>query len=244
MPKFNSAYFQAQILKNQIAVDVAVADNTRYNADVAATIPSTDVSENSIFITAAVMTTTTWPTSPASGDYLVDASGGGTFSSATKVLRKYNGSNWSSTTGLTSLQGVVFSSTSGSQVSDTGYNTDGSAVLTILSAASILDCSGVGGLKIFDVATSGDATPKSAGRYFNRIANQNILYDVAYGITDGTYTKVSPVEGQSQLSSSGYRYYNSSASKWEKVTYTTHVHTENTAASYTQNATTSASSYT
>jgi hypothetical protein len=213
MPKFNSAYFQTQILKNQIAVDVAVADITRNNnPEVAATIPTTDVSENSIFITANVMLTTTWPTSPASGDYLVDASGGSF--GGTKVLRKYNGSNWSANTGLTSLQGVVFSSSSNTLVAGTAYNTNGSAVLTILSAASILDCSGVGGPKIFNVAASGVATPTTSGRYFNRVANQNILYNVANGVTDGTYTKITPVDGQSQLSSSGYRYYSSSASKW------------------------------
>lgn len=226
MPKFNSAYFQTQILKNQIAVDVAVANNTRNNdAEVAATIPTTDVSENSIFITAAVMTTTTWPSSPVTGTYLVDASGG---FPGTKILRKYDGTSWSATTtGLTSLQGVVFSSSSGSQVANTGYKTNGSAVLTILSAASILDCSGVGGPKIFDVNADGVATPKSSGRYFNRVANQNILYNVAYGVTDGTYTKISPVEGQSQLSNTlGYVYYNSDADRlrWENATYTSHVH--------------------
>jgi hypothetical protein len=209
MPKFNSAYFQNQILKNQIAVDVAVANENRFtNPDIGATIPSTDVSENSIFITAGVITTTTWPTSPASNDYLVDASGG---FSGTKTLRKYNGSNWSATTGLTNLQGVVFSSTSNSLVAGDAYNTNGSAALTKLAAASILDCSGQ--VKIFDVNSSGVSTPKSAGRYFNRQATSTVLYNVDNGVTNGTYTKITNT-GAYQLASSNGKYYGFNGTTW------------------------------
>ena len=42
-----------------------------------------------------------------------------------------------------------------------------------IAAASILDCSGQ--VKIFDVASSGVSTPKSAGRYFNRIINSSVF---------------------------------------------------------------------
>ena len=211
MPKFNSDYFQTQILKNQIAVDVAVANENRFtNPDIAATIPTTDVSENSIFITAGVITTATWPTSPASGDYLVDASGG---FSGTKTLRKYNGSNWSANTGLTNLQGVVFSSTSNSLVAGDAYKTTG-ATLTKLAAASILDCSGVGGPKIFDVAASGVSTPKSAGRYFNLEATSTVLYNVTYGVTDGSYSKIENNNARQLASDGNYYVYSSSGPSW------------------------------
>ena len=211
MSRFNSAYFQNQILKNQIAVDVAVANENRFtNPDIGATIPTTDVSENSIFITAGVIITATWPTSPASGDYLVDASGG---FSGTKTLRKYNGSNWSANTGLTNLQGVVFSSSSNALVAGDAYKTNGSAALTKLAAASILDCSGVGGPKIFDVASSGVSTPKSAGRYFNRIDTSTVLYNVDNGVTDGTYSKITNT-GARQLASSNGKYYGFNGTTW------------------------------
>jgi len=206
MVQFNAIYFQSQILKNQVNSQVTQANLVRNNStSVAATIPTTDVSENCIFITAAVKTASdnnTWPTPAVTGDYLVDASGG---FSGTKILRKYNGTIWSSTTGLTDLSGVIFSSTSDALVANNGYKTNGSAVLTKLAATSICDCSAQ--TKIFDVASTGVATPKSAGRYFNLQANSTVLYNVAYGVTDGSYTKLSNSAGSQQLTSAGTTFY-------------------------------------
>jgi hypothetical protein len=205
MVQFNANYFQSQILKNQVNSQVTQANLVRNNStSVAATIPTTDVSENCIFITAAAKTASdnnTWP-SAVTGTYLVDASGG---FSGTKVLRKYDGSVWSTTTGLIDLEGVIFSSTSDALVANTGYTTNGSAVLTKLNATTICDCSGQ--TKIFDVASNGVATPKSAGRYFNLTEDSTVLYDVAYGVTDGSYTKLSNSAGSQQLTSDGTTFY-------------------------------------
>ena len=89
MPKFNSAYFQTQILKNQIAVDVSVADNTRNNdAEVAATAKNVNTSNNYTIITAQAYTTAGRPTAAAAGNgtYYIDTT--------TTELLQSDGTNW------------------------------------------------------------------------------------------------------------------------------------------------------
>ena len=220
MPKFNSAYFQAQILKNQIAVDVAVADNTRNNnAEVAATAKAVNTSNNYTIITATAGTAASRPTAaPAnSGAYYV--------ATDTSILSTSNGSSWSTVNN----DYVIFSPSSATAYANTAYTTNGSGVLAQYTTTSTRIKTGSTTGRIFDVS-DGTGNPVVAvpeGRHFSSAAAPAAaLYLVGPGVTDGTFTTITPVEGQSQLSTLGYLYYNSATGKtqWEKVTYTTHVH--------------------
>jgi len=209
MPKFNSAYFQTQILKNQIAVDVAVADNTRIGEDTAA-VSNIDISgsPNSVsfpFVSAQVYASA--PTVTALNTYYIN-------SSESNKLYKSTGIAWS-TTGLTSLNGVIFSSDSNATYAGKMYRTNGSAVLAAVTTGTFH----VGAYDAFNstnylfTVTSGTAVVKSAGRYLNLATSPTALFNIAYGVTDGTYTAVTNTIGARQLTSGGY-YYCDGATSW------------------------------
>lgn len=237
MPKFNSAYFQTQILKNQIAVDVAVADNTRNNnAEVAATAKAVNTSNNYTIITATAGTAASRPTAaPAnSGAYYV--------ATDTSILSTSNGSSWSTVNN----DYVIFSPSSATAYANTAYTTNGSGVLAQYTTTSTRIKTGSTTGRIFDVG-GGTGNPVVAvpeGRHFSSATAPVALYLVGPGVTDGTFTTITPVEGQSQLSDIlGYLYYSTSATRWLTAN-AAHTHVENTTVGYTQNASTAAPTYT
>lgn len=204
MPKFNSAYFQAQILKSQITVDVAVADNTRSaNVDVAA-LNNIDISGSpgsATFPFVSAQVNASAPTVTAVNTYYINSNDG--------KLYKSNGSAWV-TTGLTSLNGVIFSSDSNATYAGKMYRTNASAVLAAVTTGTfhVGAYDALNSTNYLFTVTNGAAVVKSAGRYLNLSTSPTALFNVAYGVTDGTYTVVSNTPGARQLTSSGYYYFN------------------------------------
>jgi len=207
MPKFNSAYFQAQILKNQIAVDVAVADNTRNNnADVAATI---DVSSNQfIYITATADTTANKPTAAAAGNgtYYIDTT--------LNTLNLVTEGAW----GTVNSNRVIFTNSSNSSYANKAYTTNGTGVLATYTSTTYKLKTNT--TQLFSVTTSNNVSAVSAGRYFvqgssgeTATVDATDLLNIAYDVTDGTYTTITETKGSRQLSTSGYLY--SSSTHWQ-----------------------------
>lgn len=217
MPKFNSAYFQAQILKNQIAVDVAVANRTRIGEDTLA-ISTIDISgfPNSTtfpFVLAQVYSSA--PTVTAANTYYIN--------STTTTLYKSDGSSWS-TTGLTSLNGVIFSSDSNATYANKMYRTNASAVLSAVSTGTYH----VGAYDAFNstnylfTVTNGAAVVKSAGRYLNLATSPEKLFNIASTVTNGTYTQVTNTPGARQLvdlATDSYYYFDHVNNIWAKLPF-------------------------
>jgi len=210
MPKFNSAYFQAQILKSQIAVDVAVADNTRNNSiDVAATI---DVSANSFFyITSQANITANKPTAAAAGNgtYYIDTT--------LNTLNLVTTGSWETV----NSNRVIFTNSSDASYANKAYTTNSSGELTHYTSATYKLKTNT--TQLFSVASTTPYTVSvvSSGRYFVQnttglptTVNATDLLDVGLNVTNGTYTTVTETIGSRQLSTtSGYLY--SSGTVWQ-----------------------------
>lgn len=207
MPKFNSAYFQTQILKNQIAVDVAVANNTRINEDTAATI---DVSANSfLYITATADIAASRPTAAATnnGAYYV--------ATDTSVLSTSNGSSWSTV----NSERVIFTNSSNASYANKAYTTNGSGVLSAYTLTTHKLKTNT--TQLFSITTSNNVSAVPPGRYFVQgtsglpaTIDATDLLNIAYDVTNGTYTTVTELKGDRQLSSTnGYLY--SSGTVWQ-----------------------------
>jgi len=204
MPTFNSAYFQAQILKTQITSNVFTADVERVNSsDGAATI---DVSMN-VFLYINAQSGSTTPTASAdnSGNYFIN-----TASSAT--LYRSNSATWATV----NSNRVIFNPTSNASYANKAYTTSGGGVLTQYTSATYKLKTNT--LQLFSVASTTPYTVSavSSGRYFVQDASglpTNIdatdLLDVGLDVTDGTYTTVLETRGSRQLTTtSGYLYSN------------------------------------
>lgn len=228
MPKFNSAYFQTQILKNQIAVDVAVANNTRFNEDVAASLATT-VEGTTINAPSGNHLSTV---ATAINQFII--------STNSKLYRSTGaGVNWVAATNTTNY--VLDASSNATNANKAYTVTGGDGTLSAITSGRFKSTNNT---VLYTCAAGGDVTVVSAGRYFNHASAPTELLNVAYGVTDGTYTTITAVQGQSQLSNTlGYLYYNSTASRWLSAN-AAHTHVENTAGTYSQNATTNGPTYT
>jgi len=225
MPTFNSAYFQAQILKNQITSNVAVADNTR----------STDVDAAASLATTVTGTTVN---APSGNSASAVPSAVGVYIIATDQSDKLYVSNGTSAGNweLAANANYVLDSSSSATYANKAWSTVDGVRTAIISGRFRSTNNTV----LYTCAAGGAVTVVSAGRYlntYNEVTNE--LLNVAYGVTDGTYTTIAPVEGQSQLSNTlGYLYYNSNVGslRWEKVTYTSHIHLSTGAEADTEDA--------
>jgi hypothetical protein len=207
MSRFNSAYFQNQILKNQIAADVSVANNTRINEDTLAVsnidISGSPGSASYPFVSAQVYASA--PTVTATNTYYIN-------STESNKLYKSDGSSWI-TTGLTGLNGVIFSSNSAATYAGKMYRTNDSAVLAAVTTGTfhVGAYDALNSTNYLFTVTNGTAVVKSAGRFLNLSTSPTYLYNIAYGVTDGTYTAVPNTPGARQFvdtTTDSYYYYN------------------------------------
>jgi hypothetical protein len=210
MSRFNSAYFQNQILKNQIAANVAVANNTRIGEDTPA-VSDIDISgspNNSDYPFVSAQVYASPPTVTAIYTYYIDSSD--------NKLYKSNGSSWV-TTGLTSLNGVIFSSDSNTTYAGKMYRTNGSAVLAAVTTGTfhVGAYDALNSTNYLFTVTNGAAVVKSAGRFLNLQTSPTALFNIAYGVTNGTYTAVPNTPGARQFVDAGTdSYYYCDGTNW------------------------------
>lgn len=216
---FNSAYFQAQILKNQLSVNVSVANNTRIGDNTAAVFDTEATVVQGTTINALAVATATVPPTVA-GTYAVSTNDGTLYlANATPA--------WAVDT---TNNNFVFNSSSAAAVAGKAYSS-ATGVLTAITSRRLASTDTVSIL--YNCDAGGAVTVASEGRYFNNtlVALPSRLYNVASGVTTGAYTTISPIDGQSQLSTSGTLYFNNATTRWETAPFTS------TLASYTTTAT-------
>jgi hypothetical protein len=207
----NSAYFQARLFKTQIASYVFTADVER----------STDVDGAASLATTVVGTTVNAPSGISTSAV---PSAVGVYIIATDQSDKLYVSDGTAAGDWVAADNgnYVLDSSSNATYANKAWSTQ-SGVRTAITSGRFKSTNNT---VLYTCAAGGAVTVASTGRYFNHAEVPTELLQVAVGVTNGTYTTITPVEGQSQLSSAGYLYYNAAAGKtqWEKVTYTSHVH--------------------
>ena len=206
MPKFNSAYFQTQFLKNQIAVDVSVADNTRNNdAEVAASLATT--------------VTGTTINAPSGNSSSSVPSAVGVYIIATDQSDKLYVSNGTSAGNWQAANNgnYVLDSSSNATYANKAWSTS-SGTRTAITSGRFQSTNNT---VLYTCAAGGAVTVVSAGRYFNHASAPTALLNVAYGVTDGTYTVISNTPGARQFvdTTDSYFYYDSVNSVWSLLPF-------------------------
>ena len=199
MPKFNSAYFQAQILKNQIAVDVAVADNTRIGADTPASLA---VTVDGIIINA-----------PSGNHVTTEATAANQFIISTANSKLYKSTDVGITWAFAENGNYVFDASSNATYANKAWSTVNGVLSSIQSKRFVSKNNVV----LYTCAVNGAVTVVSAGRYFNKDSDPDKLFNVAYCVTNGTYTVVPNTPGARQFvdtTTDSYFYYDSENDIW------------------------------
>lgn len=206
MPKFNSAYFQTQILKNQIAVDVAVANNTRFNEDTAASLATT-VEGTTINAPSGNHLSTV---ATAVNQFII--------STNSKLYRSTAaGVNWVVATNTTNY--VLDASSNATNANKAYTVTSGDGTLSAITSGRFKSTNNT---VLYTCAAGGAVTVVSDGRYFNHASAPTELLNVAYGVTDGTYTVISNTPGARQFvdtTTDSYFYYDSINSVWSLLPF-------------------------
>ena len=205
MSKFNSAYFQAQILKNQIAADVSVANNTRINEDTAASLATT--------VTGITVKVTT-------GDHNAAASANGLYLISTGNTKLYVSA--ALTWGLAPTGKYVFDASSNATYAGRAYDITTNVALADGQRITSGRFQSTNNTVLYTCAAGGLVTVVSAGRYFNHASAPTALLNVASGVTDGTYTVISNTPGARQFvdtTPDSYFYYDSVNSVWSLLPF-------------------------
>lgn len=209
MPKFNSAYFQTQILKNQIAADVAVADNTRFNEDTAASLSE------------AVEGTTI--NAPSGNHTSTVATGADQFIISSNKLYKSTATGvfWEVATDGTNY--VLDASSNATNANKAYTVTGGDGTLSAITSGRFKSTNNN---VLYTCGTEGLVTVVSPGRYFNWYGEDPApteLLNVAYGVTNGTYTLLKNIPGARQLAANGenssYYYYDGENGIWSELQF-------------------------
>ena len=134
---------------------------------------------SNIFIVRTVLTSQNGiPSGGSNGDYSIHT--------GTGALYLNSGGSW----GTVNNSSVFISYLSNATYNNKVYTTDGSGVLSTVNSDNVRTLN-KGITKAYATNGSGLATALSAGRYFNSTTNPEQVYDIASGVTDGTYTTVS-----------------------------------------------------